>query len=446
MDSSGFKAWAATALLLAVAQGESITVTWAKWEPADSLEKLSRDFTKASGIEVKLNRIPWENFEQAAFDHLASKSDKWDVLIGDSQWLGRSVQQGYYLNLTEWIVQSGADTHMTESSMRAYAEYPKGRKSYWALPLEGDALACAYRKDLFQDKANKKAFKKKYGRDLAPPETFEDLLRVARFFGDTAQRKNPGPGEKFYGIAGYGASKALGLSLTTSALIWNHGGSLGDPATFELRGHLDHPGTLRGIEAARELFQLYPPGFSNAFAAEVNNAYNTGLAAIQINFIAFFPELMADWSKYSRVTGFFPFPGARGADGQANHYTALGGQGASVLAHSKRKEAAMKWMDWFAREETQKKWARMGGFTCDTRVLRSKEFLDATPYNVTLAISLGMARDVWAVPEYSRLMNGMEEILTPYVTQGSGSARETAQKLLAAHGKIFKAAGYPGAK
>ena len=59
-----------------------------------------------------------------------------------------------------------------------------------------------------------------------------------------------------------------------------------------------------------------------------------------------------------------------------------------------------------------------------------------------IAITMGMARDFWAAPEYPKLMSSMEAILGPYVTQGKGSAEQTAQKLVAEHTKIFQAAGY----
>ena len=51
--------------------------------------------------------------------------------------------------------------------------------------------AGAYRKDWFEDPAEKAAFKAKYGRELAVPETWEEFQDVAEFF----QR----PDEKRYG-------------------------------------------------------------------------------------------------------------------------------------------------------------------------------------------------------------------------------------------------------
>src|SRR5205807_460555 len=52
----------------------------------------------------------------------------------------------------------------------------------YALPLLGDALVCFYREDLFHDAGHREAFRKKSGRDLAPPATWEQFTQIAEYF------------------------------------------------------------------------------------------------------------------------------------------------------------------------------------------------------------------------------------------------------------------------
>ena len=59
----------------------------------------------------------------------------------------------------------------------------------FALPLLGDSSLCFYRADLLADSANQSEFKTKFGRQLEPPETWEDFAAVAEFFHN---RKRPG--------------------------------------------------------------------------------------------------------------------------------------------------------------------------------------------------------------------------------------------------------------
>ena len=73
---------------VAQAQEKSITVGWAAWDPANALIELSKDFTKETGIAVRGEFIPWPTFQEKIFTELNAKGSTYDVLIGDSQWIG----------------------------------------------------------------------------------------------------------------------------------------------------------------------------------------------------------------------------------------------------------------------------------------------------------------------------------------------------------------------
>ncbi|RUU76792.1 sugar ABC transporter substrate-binding protein, partial [Mesorhizobium sp. M7A.F.Ca.MR.362.00.0.0] len=58
----------------------------------------------------------------------------------------------------------------------------KYRGSNYGVSLDGDFQTWVYRTDLFGDEAEKKAFKDKYGYDLAPPKTWKQHGDIAAFF------------------------------------------------------------------------------------------------------------------------------------------------------------------------------------------------------------------------------------------------------------------------
>jgi multiple sugar transport system substrate-binding protein len=60
----------------------------------------------------------------------------------------------------------------------------------YALPVLGEAPVCFYRQDLLSDPAHRAAFRAKYGRDLAPPTTWDEFAVCAEFF---AARPGVGP-------------------------------------------------------------------------------------------------------------------------------------------------------------------------------------------------------------------------------------------------------------
>src|SRR5260221_12835915 len=80
----------------------TLTILWAAWKPADYLQKLTNDFTKETGIKVKIVQDPWGTFTDTFFNEMKKKeAGKFDMVVGDSQWLGRGSTEGDYVELTQ---------------------------------------------------------------------------------------------------------------------------------------------------------------------------------------------------------------------------------------------------------------------------------------------------------------------------------------------------------
>ena len=84
----------------------------------------------------------------------------------------------------------------------------------------------------------------------------------------------------------------------------------------------------------------------------------------------------------------------------------------------------MKFLEWFVREDVQKKWAELGGYTCNAAILKSDGFRKATPYNEAFYQSMFMVKDFWAVPEYAELLTAANKRWHPFVVGGKGTAEE----------------------
>jgi multiple sugar transport system substrate-binding protein len=140
---------------------------------------------------------------------------------------------------------------------------------------------------------------------------------------------------------------------------------------------------------------------------------------MSMNFFAFFPALAnPQTNPNAAVTGYFANPpGPTGI-----HVAALGGQGVSIVSYSKKRDLAFKFLEWFIKDETQKKWAQLGGYTCSKVVLSSPEFLNATPYNQAFYDSMQIVRDFWATPEYAELLAQLNDNVYPYVVNNKGTA------------------------
>ena len=98
---------AGVAVTEANAQGKTITLCWAAWDPANALVELSKDFTAKSGVNMKFEFVPWPNFTDRMQNELNSKGKLCDLLIGDSQWIGGSAENKHYVKLNDFFAKEG---------------------------------------------------------------------------------------------------------------------------------------------------------------------------------------------------------------------------------------------------------------------------------------------------------------------------------------------------
>ncbi len=412
-----------------------ITIHWAQWAPADYLEKLSEGFTKETGVKVIVEQTPWETFVQKYNTEMIARSDAWDIIVGDSQDIGNMAVNGHYVELTDWIKDHGVDKTFTPASLTYFAEYPKGSGKYFAVPCEGDGLAWAYRKDLFEDPMNKALFEREYGYELGVPKSWDMLKDIAEFFHD--------PDNGFYGIAIYGDNGYDSLAMFAEQVIWSFGGELGDYSTYKVDGLLNSEGAIAGIKYYHELFKFVPPGFGDAFYVKCNDTFTAGIVPMACNYLAFFPALANEATNpYASDTGYFACPPQKGPDGKVRQFAALGGQGASVVTYSKKQDLAFKWLEWFIKKDTQMEWAKLGGYTCNAEVLESQEFLNATPFNPTFKVTMEIFKDWWACPEYDELLRTFSQTIADYVVGSKGTAKQALNKCTEQWTAIFKKAGY----
>ena len=64
-------------------------------------------------------------------------------------------------------------------------------------------------------------------------------------------------------------------------------------------------------------------------------------------------------------------------------FAQLGGQGISVVSYSDNQEGALRYIEWFARPETQARWSELGGFSTLRAVFEDPAFAASAPYAQT---------------------------------------------------------------
>ncbi|MDX3928559.1 MAG: extracellular solute-binding protein [Shinella sp.] len=411
-------------------QAQELTIFWAEWDPANYLQELVNEYEAETGVTVTVETTPWADFQTKTFTEFNAKGSAYDLVVGDSQWLGAASEAGHYVELTDFIKKNKVLETMAPATVKFYSEYPGNSGRYWSIPTEGDAVGWSYRKDWFEDPKEKEAFKAKYGYDLDVPKDWKQLRDIAEFFHR--------PDEKRYGIAIYTDNSYDAMAMGFENALFSFGGELGDPETYQVEGIINSDKAVAALDAYKELYTFTPPGWAKTFFVENNQAITEGLAAMSMNYFAFFPALLNESTNpHAKNTGFFANPAGPGGD----QFAALGGQGISIVSYSQNKEEALKFLEWFIRDDVQKRWAELGGYTCNKSVLESEEFQNATPYNKAFYETMFKVKDFWAVPEYAELLQQLNQRIYPAVVGGEGTSKETLDALAADWTATFKKYG-----
>ena len=425
---------AAFGLGAADARADDLTLCWAAWDPANALIELSKDFEEQSGHTMSFEFVPWPNFADRMLNELNSGGQLCDLMIGDSQWIGLGAEAGHYIQLNDFFEAEGIKMDdFVPATVTGYSEWPKGTPNFWALPAFGDVVGWTYRKDWFERPELQEEFMETYGRELAVPETLEELKDIAEFF-----QGRDIDGTTVYGAAIYTERGSEGITMGVTNALYNYGFLDENPDNpYELDGFVNSPEAVAGLEFYRELYDCCtPPGSSDWYMSENIDAYKSGQVAMQMNFAFIWPGVNADPNVGGDKSGYFPNPA-----GPGGHFAQLGGQGISVVSYSDSQDAALEYIKWFAQPEVQARWWELGGYSALRAVVEDPSFTESQPYAQTFLDSMAIVKDFWAEPAYASLLLPMQERIHNYVIAGEGTAQEALDGLVEDWTEVFEDEG-----
>jgi multiple sugar transport system substrate-binding protein len=216
-----------------------------------------------------------------------------------------------------------------------------------------DVSALYYQKSLYQDDAKKAAFKEKYGYDLAPPDTWQQVADQATFFADPPN---------FYGTQFAGKEEAIN-------------GRFYEMVVAEGGEYLDAEGkpafnSEAGVRALDWFVNMYkakavPAGTTNYLWDDLGQGFASGTVAINLDWpgwAGFFNDPAS--SKVAGNVGVKVQPA--GSSGKRTGWS--GHHGFSVTEACASKEAAASLVWWLTNEDSQKLEAAAGPLPTRTAV------------------------------------------------------------------------------
>ncbi len=414
-----------------------LSILWAKWPPADALQSLAERYAQETGVKVSVIQEPWDKFPQTFFAEMDRQGTTYDMVVGESMWLGKGAQAGYYLELTDWLTAEGITASLVPSTLASFAEYPAGSGQYWAYPLSGNLFGYAYRRDLLEDPKKISSFARKHDYPLGVPENFEQLKEIVEFLTKPMD-----------GIMGIGLYTAMDYQSLTPGIItagfqsvfFSFGADWHD-AEGNILGVANTPEAAAAAQYYQDLYRCCTAlGAADADYETVLTTYSKGLIALAMLHFGFAP-LFRDpaINPYADVTDFFANP--PGADG--NRYAVLGGQGISVVSFisPERQAAALDFLRWLAQADVQAEWAALTGTTCNQDVIESEEFLSGSPLHAAYAESLDHIKDFWNVPQFAELLAIAQKQLHNFVIERTDPAQKVVDNIAEFQKRILQQDG-----
>jgi multiple sugar transport system substrate-binding protein len=347
--------------LAAAAKPTSLNMLYATSEAdSDAIKAALPDFKAAMGFDINLDTMPYNALQQKAFAELASGSSYYDIMIVDTPWMPALTNKiepitdmvldgalSADLNVKDFIPKVFFDTavykhdasnlHFDKTDVVDPAAIKAGGFDIFGLPMQANALTLAYRKDLFDDSANQKAYKEKTGKDLAPPKDWDEFTAIAQFFTDPSKRHW---GTTLMAGAGDWATDDF------KTLLAGFGGD-GHLVNDKFEPTFDSPEGVAALTFYADLIngkKVTPPGTTSASWDNVATSFSDGLSAMTMNY--------HDLSLSPSVKGSVAYAVIPMGKSIGPHF---GTWMLSVNSFSKNKEWAYRAIQWFTSAATQTK-------------------------------------------------------------------------------------------
>jgi len=107
------------------ASAHDLVIYWAERVRPTTSRSSSTSNEAKTGVEVLVETTPWADFQTKAFTELNAQGSAYDMIVGDSQWLGAASEGGHYVDLTDFFNENNLGEVLAPATVKYYAEYPE---------------------------------------------------------------------------------------------------------------------------------------------------------------------------------------------------------------------------------------------------------------------------------------------------------------------------------
>lgn len=296
-------------------------IFWNMGDGDTGVKSIVEEFTKETGIKVKIQSIPWSTSRDKLLTAVASKQGP-DVVQMGTTMMSEFVDAGALLDITDEVEKS--ETMKPDNFFEGSVATTKFDDKYYAVPWYTETRALYYRKDLLESVGYKEA-----------PKTWEEL--------EDAGKKLAARGDGKYGFGVEHEEPTFGFMFARQ-----NGSELFDKEGMPVFNQPDM------VDALEFLDKMVQEGISpkTNLGLEIGQSFGgEGIIPMfisgpwMINIIKeSAPDLDGKW-------GVAELP-----KGPKNNMSVTGGANLAVFGTSKKKEDSMKLIEYITKKENQTKY------------------------------------------------------------------------------------------
>ena len=246
-------------------------VTFTGPQIAEPLQRRAPDFEKATGAKVQVITVPFSDLYQKILTDFATKTNSYDAMVFDPQWMGDYVPPGYLEDLTGRVQgDSALQWNDIAPFFRDFSATFKGK--VYTVPLDGDFQMVYYRTDLLEKDG------------LKPPATWDDYISIAQHF----QGKDlNGDGKPDYGscLAMKRSAQSYWMYLSIAAAFLQSQGTKQGAFfnTANMEPLMNNAGAAKALGIYKTLSKLGPPDQLNNDVGDSRGLFVTGRCALSLD-------------------------------------------------------------------------------------------------------------------------------------------------------------------
>lgn len=324
--------------------------------------------SKGTGLELKLVPMELESLYEEVIERKGLKKGVWDIALLNTDWIAEAYSSQAVADLSSFIEEHSPDTYpdgWPESLLRMqkFGDHIAG------LPFHDGPECLIYRKDLFERSVEREKFREKTGKELKPPETWEDFVEIAQFF----QR----PDDNLYGSVWAAYPDGHNTVFDFCLQLWTRGGTL-TGGNDEIV--LNTSAAREGLAFYRDILQngkVVHPDCGKFDSVASGMAFLRGEAAMMINWFGFASLCeVHDESKTKGKVNIVSIPrGIKGEKVSLNVYWLY-----AVGSGSAYQKVAYDFIRYAINKSNDKLLTMEGGIGCRISTWRDPEVNKKVPY------------------------------------------------------------------